>query len=167
MKIINILPLTLFISLFFTACSEKTNAMRYFNDSTRQSINSIQFTQKVDLLLNNQNEVTIIASYLNEIDKEFKSDNYDTFLVAIQIFNNVNLFKDRFKILLDGKRPVSYEKIDNSSDLIKKISLKNHWAKYYLVKFKKEVKKNNILNLTISHSRLGETTIAFGKEKRL
>lgn len=163
MKIYNLVFFTLFISIFFSACSEKTNAMRYFDEDSKQGLTSIQYTKKVDLSLDGQNEAAIIVSYLNKIDKKYKSKDNDTFLVAIQIFNNINLFKDRFEILLNDNLPVSYEKIDNDSELIKKISLKNHWAKYYLVRFKVEDNKDKSLALTVSHNRLGEKSIMFEK----
>ncbi len=149
------------ILFLFTACSDRVNALRYFKNSS-ETINSIPNTKKVDLNSENQNEISLIVTYLNNIDKEYESKDIESFFVAIQIFNNVNLFKDNVKLLLNEKEPISFEKVDKDSKLIKHISLKNHWADYYLVTFeaKSKIKK---LNLKVINKKLGVKTIIFEK----
>ncbi len=155
------LLLSISILFLFVACSDKINALRYFKNSS-ETINSIPNTKKIDFNRENQNEISVIVTYLNSIDKEYQSKEIESFLVAIQNFNSVNLFKENIKLLLNSKQPISFEKIEKDSSLIKNISLKNHWADYYLVKFKAENKVKK-LNFKVINKKLGIKTIVFEK----
>ncbi len=149
------------ILFLFVSCSDKVNALRYFKNSS-ETINSIPNTKKIDLNSENQNEISVIVTYLNNTDEEYRSKDVESFLVAIQIFNNVNLFKDNIKLLLNNEEPISFEKVDKDSKLIKNISLKNHWADHYLVKFEAKSKIKR-LNLKVINKKSGIKTIIFEK----
>ncbi len=149
------------ILILFTACTTKS-ALNHF-EKDPMSANAIQYTKKADLIYNNEINSMIIATYLNNINKEYKSDKLNSFLVGIHLVNkNEHDFeKNDYKITLNDKKPLHLSKIDRSSKLVSSIPLKNNWANYYLLQFENDENKN--MNILFNHSTFGEAKINFQK----
>lgn len=136
----------LFISaslLVLSSGCTSTSALNHFQNDPK-SANAIQFTQKSDLLYNEEIKAMIFATYLNGIDKKYKSEKIDSFLIGIHlVYNENNDFqKDGYTVTLNGKNAKSIVSVDKNSELVKIIPLKNNWANYYIMSFDKNENKD-------------------------
>lgn len=162
MKIISSLFI-LFLTLFFTACANKTSALNHF-ENDKLSAKAIQYTKKRDLIKNNEVEALVFVTYLNKIDEKYKSDTVESFILGVQIANKdkENFFKDSYKLTLNEKESVSIKGLDANSSLVNSIPLKSAWARYYMVKFSNK-EKLRTLNLEFVHTKYGNATLSFQK----
>lgn len=154
---------SLFFLILFTGCGPKTSALNYFQQDTI-SANAIQYTKKRDLNYKNEIKALFFATYLNNIDKKYKTDKINSFIIGLHIVNknNHDLTQNGYKLNLNNLEPTSMTRVENNSALIKNIPLKNNWANYYLVHFNKEEKVKE-LNLKLSHSIFGQIQLDFQK----
>ncbi len=105
----------------------------------------------------------LFATYLNKISTKYNTNEVYSFVIGVQYVNNEDdeLIKS---VTLNGKKPLSFINLKKESKLLKNISLKNNWAKYYLVDFTKDKDdESNKLNLDFSHSTWGKALISFPK----
>lgn len=154
----------LLLPLVITGCSNKeTSALKFF-EKDPVSANAIQYTQKGDIKQNNEIHTMLFATYLNNIKKEYDSEELNSFLVGIHLANKNNHdFKEKgYSLLANEKEAISIKDVPTNSDLVKSIPLKNSWGKYYLVKFENEEKVRNI-NLKLSHPEFGQIQLNFQK----
>ncbi len=154
----------LFVFIFiFVGCNKTTTVLNNFSHTVEQA-KAIEFTKKSNILYENRVNTMFFASYLNKIDEKYVSDNLDSFIIGFFRVNKENheISKNGYILTLNGLKPSSMLELDSKSDLIKAISLRNPWAKYYLVKFdsKSEIRK---LKLKLSHPLFGKTEIDFKK----
>jgi len=156
-----ILLFTFLTLIFFVGCSQKGNATRYFENSEKV-VNSIQYTKKIDFNKNNENKIAIITSYLNNINKVYKSDKFETFLIAIQNLDDRDLIQEEMTLELNGRKPLAFTLVDKKSKFFENIAMKNHWAEYFLVKFPAE-KEEKVLELNFFYKNFGEEIITFEK----
>ncbi|MCP4970269.1 MAG: hypothetical protein GY932_06735 [Arcobacter sp.] len=158
----NYLISSLLALTFFTGC-ETTNALNNFK-SEIQSAYAIENTKKRDLYYNNEIKAILFVTYLNNINKKYKSDDINSFLIGVHLTNNENndLNKDTYSFSLNNQKATSINKIDTNSNLVQSIPLKNNWAKYYLIDFKNDEDKKD-LNLKFSHINFGHLTITLQK----
>lgn len=137
----------LFLIPFFTSCSDKTTALNHF-EKNPQAAFSIQYTKKRDLLFDKKIVAMFFATYLNKTNEKYKSEDNNSFIVGVHLINEklINSKNKKFKVFLNDKKAKSITKIENDSNLLKSISLKDSWADYYLVSFdnNKESKKLNL-----------------------
>ncbi len=121
-------------------------------------------TKNRDLYYNNEIKSMLFVTYLNNINKKYKSDNINSFLIGVHLTNNENndLNKDTYSFSLNNQKATSINKIDTNSNLVQSIPLKNNWAKYYLIDFKNDEDKKD-LNLKFSHINFGHLTITLQK----
>lgn len=154
---------SLLFLILFTGCGPKANALNYFQKD-KLSANAIQYTKKRDLNYKNETKVMLFATYLNKIDKKYKTDKINSFIIGIHIVNknNHDLTQNGYELSLNNKKPTSIIKLEDTSDLVKSIPLKNSWANYYLVHFNKE-KNVNLLTLKLNHSNFGQVSLDFQK----
>jgi PBP1b-binding outer membrane lipoprotein LpoB len=126
----------LIISLFFTSCSSKNNAFKYFEKDEIET-KGVQYTKKTDILKNKEVEVIFWATYLNKIDKNITNLNKELFLVSVYFTNkeSQDLIKNNYTFSLNGKDAISIEEVEKDNENFKSIMLKNSWGNYYLVKF--------------------------------
>lgn len=134
------------LALFFTSCSSKNSAFRYFDKSDVQA-KAIQSSKKIDIIKNNEPEVVFRATYLNDIEK----NKENIFIISAFFVNSQtqDIEQNGYKLWLNSQEPKSMEKIDKSDSKYKDFILKNSWANFYLVKFPLEKKVYN-LNLKLS-----------------
>jgi hypothetical protein len=126
----------LFISLLFTSCTSKNSAFKYFQKKDVET-KGIHFTQKVDILKDNEIDIILWATYLNKIDKKISNSKKEVFLISLYFANSEsqNIEDKAYKFLLNDKEAISIEKIEKDNVNFKDLMLKNHWGNYYLVKF--------------------------------
>jgi hypothetical protein len=128
--------LSLSSSLFFTACTS-TSVVKYFEKEEFYT-KAMQYTKKTDISKNNQVEIMLNATYLNSTEKKF-NNNYQNFIVGIYNINDeeeLGLNNKKYVLLLNGEKPEVINELEEQIYL-NKVPLRNHWAKYYLVSFKK------------------------------
>lgn len=149
--------------ILFTGCGPKNSALNYFQEDPL-SANAIQYTKKRDLNYQNETKAILFTTYLNKIDKKYQTDKLNSFIVGIHLVNedNHDLIKNGYKLFLNNKKYTNIIKLDNDSNLVKSIPLKNSWADYYLVHFKKE-KNVKSLNFKLTHSTFGQILLDFQK----
>jgi PBP1b-binding outer membrane lipoprotein LpoB len=138
----------LIVSLFFTSCSNKNNAFKYFEKDEIET-KGVQYTKKTDILKNNEVEVIFWATYLNKIDKNISNLNEELFLVSVYFTNkeSQDLFENNYSLSLNGIDSTSTQKVEKDNENFKSIMLKNSWGNYYLVKFDAQNSYNLILKL--------------------
>jgi PBP1b-binding outer membrane lipoprotein LpoB len=152
----------LIISLFFTSCSSKNNAFKYF-EKDEIEIKGVQYTKKTDLLKDNEVEVIFWATYLNKIDKKISSLNEELFLISIYFTNkeSQDLFTNNYSFSLNGTNSISTEKIEKDNKNFKSMMLKNSWGNYYLVKF--DAQNSNNLTLKLENKSSNWAQLSFEK----
>jgi len=131
---------TIFVLL--TGCSSKGALNHFENDPI--SANAIQYTQKADLIYEKEIKAMIFATYLNNINKDYASDDIESFLIGIHLVNKENndFQKEGYTITLNGNSIKSIVEVNKNSALVRSIPLKNNWANYYVAKFKKNETQN-------------------------
>ncbi len=153
-----------FFIIFFVACNKTTTALNHFDNNIKEA-NAIQYTKKADLIDKNGINALFFATYLNKIDKVYSSDKLNSFIIGFHRVNKYEheIFQNAYILTLNDNKPISMQEIDvNKNDFSKFISLKNPWAKYYLVDFENEKNSKN-LTLKLSHSLFGSIQLDFQK----
>ncbi len=151
------------LALSLTGCGPKTTALNHFENDPISAA-AIQYTKKRDIIYKKEPAAMIFATYLNKIDKKYESEKLDSFIIGVHIVNrdNQNLKENRFKLLINNKKPKNIVELDKNSEFVKKIPLKNSWAKYYLVHSGNKDESQN-LNIKLIHPVFGQTSLNFEK----
>ena len=147
----------LIISLFFTSCSSKNNAFKYFEKDDIET-KGIHYTKKIDIVKNEEIDIIFWATYLNKIDKDISAENKEVFFVSLYFANSdsQDLENNAYTLLLNNKESVLLEKVEKDNENFKSLMLKNHWGNYYLVKFDSFENLTNLrLELTNQKSSKG------------
>ncbi len=143
---------SLFITLFFNACSSYSVTKYFEKDDFYNS--ALQYTKKTDIVENKNVIAMLNATYLNSVDKKY-NNKYENFIVGIYETNNDNLTKNKtLNVTLNDKPAVVVNTLE-AQDKLNNIPLKNHWAKYYLISFekeKREILEKNINNLVLNYT---------------
>lgn len=136
------------IPFFFTACSEKNNAFKYFEKDDLE-IKSVQYTKKTDIVKDNEVDVIFMATYLNRVDKEIFGLNDDSFLVSLYFSNKdtQDINENEYILTLNDVPSISLEKIEKNNERFKSLMLKNSWGSTYLVKFNPQNSHKLVLTL--------------------
>lgn len=155
------LSLSVSILILFTACTTKS-ALNHF-EKDPNSANAIQYTKKADLIYKNEINSMIFVTYLNNINKEYKSSKVSSFIVGIHLVNKDehDFIKNDYSISLNNKKPLNINSIDKKSELVSFIPLKNNWANYYLIQFEDDGSQN--MNISLSNPIFGKTQVSFQK----
>jgi hypothetical protein len=141
---------------------------KYF-DKDKFFLNSLQYTKKADIVKNDEVVSIFTATYLNKVDDKYEN-TYENFIVSVYVANNkkaetpiITLDKQSYS-KDEEKEKISYEEnyitleeIKKDSKLIESIPLKNPWAKYYLIKFKKNKNiENPLLRYKLNQNQKAE-----------
>jgi hypothetical protein len=129
----------------------------------------LQYT-KVGFLKYNENIKAILnVTYLNSIDtKQWDNKDNHNFLIGIYIIDDNEddskkyLNNSQYKLTLNGENYISSEEFSDDYLISKDMPLKNPWAKYYLVKFRKDNKKS--LNIEYINTNFGKVQLPFESE---
>src|SRR5574344_1106962 len=136
------------ISILFVACTPKNSAFRYFDKGDIET-NAVRNTKKADIIKNDAIEVTFMATYLNKFDPKISPKEETDFT------------KNGYELLLNGKTPISIEKLDRDDKKYEDMMLRNFWGSYYLVKFSNQELVQN-LNITLK-PKSSDATLNFEK----
>jgi len=140
--------------ILLNGCSSY-KALKHFekNDAFTQAS---MYSKKADILVNNDVQTIFYASYMNKIDEGF-NDKYHNFVIGIY-----SLKEDISDFSLSLNKN-SYDKIkmlEQNSPEYQMVSLKNAWAKYYYISFKKTEHVSK-LNLILRNVNYKEGVISF------
>ena len=153
------------IFTFFTGCQ---SALSVFDKTGTQYEKGLQHTKVKHVTFENQTKAIINVTYLNSMDSKKWDNKYQNFLVGIYISDD---FKDEdkralnnksFKLSMNDKKSVKSTLFTNKYKLYKHIPLKNPWATYYIISFKKDDKKSS--NIKYYHSKYGSVILPFQTE---
>ena len=124
------------ISILFVACTPKNSAFRYFDKGDIET-NAVRNTKKADIIKNDAIEVTFMATYLNKFDPKIspKEENLLIYIYFPNLEEQIDFTKNGYELLLNGKTPISIEKLDRDDKKYEDMMLRNFWGSYYLVKF--------------------------------
>ncbi len=163
---------SLFITLFFTACSSYS-VTKYFEKDDFYN-RALQYTKKADILKDNEISIMLNATYLNSLDSKYNNE-YENFIIGVYHTNSkVKGLKNKdYILLLNNKEPEIINPIKIAGEL-NNLPLKNYWAKYYLISFKKEkftLLEKSIHDLELSYENILKRNknlhIELRKEKKL
>jgi len=153
--------LLILIFFVFQGCEPKTSALKHFRNS-QINANTISYTKKKDLVVGNEVKGMIIATYVNKIGEKSKNlKNYE-FIIGIYIVDNPKYAIKKNQLTLNTREALKIKPLSVDDKTIKGLTLKNNWAKYYKVSFKKKKKDSNI-NLIFNYPLLGKLQINFSK----
>jgi len=152
-------------AILFTqlGCSSKG-----FFSTDKRELNALLNTKKAQLYSSVEIKASLIATYLNTTNKDFKDSEDDMFLISIFIDNdstdknNHGLYNKNYSLTVNGEKPTNVKKLDFEDDLTKSVPVRNFWSTYYLVGFKKQNDKK--LKMTFKNDVYGSKDLEFSKE---
>ena len=120
--------LVFFITIF-TGCGDKISALNHFENNPKSAL-LIQYTKKRDIIYKNEQKAMFFGTYLNNTDKKYEKNKFYNFVIGLHIVNSDNhdLLENEYTVTLNNNKTENITKLDNNSDLVKNISLKNAWA---------------------------------------
>ena len=90
-----------------------------------------------------------------------KEENFLIYIYFPNLEEQIDFTKNGYELLLNGKTPISIEKLDRDDKKYEDMMLRNFWGSYYLVKFSnKELVQN--LNITLK-PKSSDATLNFEK----
>ena len=129
----------------------------------------LQYTQVKPLVYENATKAIVNVSYLNSIYLSKWNDKYQNFLIGIYISQDnkdktkQNLNNPQYVLTMNGKKYLTAMPLEKTNQLAKNIPLRNHWAKYYIVRFQNDKSAKN-LKLSYTHSTFKSVNLTFEKE---
>jgi len=160
-----------FLSLLILFLSGCQSAMSIFSKRDGQYEKSLQYTKIGTLTYKNSTKAIINITYLNSVDSKKWDDQYQNFLVGIYMSDkNINetfINNPNYKLTLNNNKFISSTVLTKKNSLYNNIPLKNPWAKYYILTFKKDklfYNNNQILSLKYANPLFGKVQLSFQKE---
>ncbi|MFA7084168.1 MAG: hypothetical protein WC141_06485 [Arcobacteraceae bacterium] len=180
----------LLFSMILVACAPN-RALKHFEKEELYA-KALQYTNKCDIVYDDQVKVLFTATYLNSVDAKWNNDK-ENFIVGVYVVetkhdNEPFYNNEEFQLKLDETSYVSFEPLNKEHEMFNNLPLHNSWASYFVISFKPldeektnvSVKKVNTglisekikeeiidpysLKLILSHTTLGSCTINFPKE---
>jgi len=146
--------LPIFLIFLLNACTSY-RALKHFNKDIAYT-QAVMYSKKADIVYNDEVKTIFYATFLNKADEKY-DDNYYNFVIGI--YSQEDKLSD-YALTLNN---ISYDKIkevNKDSKLYENISLKNAWAKYYYVSFKKNKSTASIL-LELRDENYKKASISF------
>lgn len=153
--------------LVFNGCANKSALSIFESDKLYEK--SLQNTIVGDIVNSFETKALINATYLNSTDSSLYDDDYNNFLIGIYITEDNKdekysfLNNSRYVLTLNNKSIDKSEELKTTNYLWEHIPIKNPYAKYYIISFKKE-KGEKSLNLKYENINLGMVTLHFQGE---
>lgn len=156
---ITLLAFISFLIILLSGCSSY-KAMKHFNQDDLLT-KAVQNSKKINLIHNNEVNAIINLTYLNAVDKEFDT-NTQNFMIGLYIIDvkYKNEFKKPYLITMNNNKALDIKKIEKNHKMYTNIPIKNKWAKYYIVSFKKEKKDIN-LEIDITYENSNKSSLSF------
>ena len=152
----------LFSIFILTGCSFKTAFLK--PDIVEQK--TLAWTQKGEIYNSLEVKASMIATYLNPLDKNYKDGEY--FLINIYIDNDYEdpkkygLNNKDYILILNGLNYVYKKELNKDSKLAKMMPFfDSNWGHLYLVKFPKQNSK--VLKLVLVNENYGTAEVKFQK----
>ena len=149
---IKILQSLIFLILLSGCSSYK--ALKHFNKSDSYT-KAVQYSKKADLIVNNDVKTIFYATYLNKVLDNYDNDSYN---FVIGFYSQDEKLED-YELNLNTKEYTKIQEIEKTNDLYNILSVKNAWAKYYIVSFPKN--DADELNLRLFSKEYGFVSISF------
>lgn len=156
------------LMLVFSGCAGKSALNIFESDMLYEK--GLEYTIVGDIINSFETKALISATYLNSVDHTKYNDDFHNFLIGIYITEDNKEEKDRFLnnkryiLTLNGNSIEKLEELQTTNYLWEHIPIKNPYAKYYIVSFKKE-KNQNSLNLKYENINLGKVILHFQGEQ--
>ena len=90
-----------------------------------------------------------------------KEENFLIYIYFPNLEEQIDFTKNGYELLLNGKTPISIEKLDRDDKKYEDMMLRNFWGSYYLVKFSNQELVQN-LNITLK-PKSSDATLNFEK----
>jgi hypothetical protein len=153
--------------LVFSGCASKSALSVFDGDKLYEK--GLEYSMVGDIINSLETKAIINATYLNSTDSVKYNNEFHNFLVGIYITEDNKEPKDMFLnnkkyvLTLNDKEIEKVEELSTTNYLWEHIPIKNPYAKYYIVSFKKEKNKNS-LNLKYENINLGKVILSFQGE---
>lgn len=159
MNLSKIIFISIFITFFLASCTSTSVTKHLKKDEFY--VKALQESKKGDIVSDGEVKVMFTATYLNNIEEKYNDGN-ENFIISV--YNSINNTKNNQEVNLKLNNEV-YTKIttlDNNSEIVKNLPIKNGWADYYLVTFE----KINSDNLTIQFIGQDNQEVQLSFQKR-
>ena len=146
--------LPIFLIFVLNSCTSY-RALKHFNKDISYT-QAVLYSKKADIVYKDVVKTIFYATFMNKVHEKY-DDKYYNFVIGI---NSEEETLSDYALSLNN---ISYEKIkdiDQDSEIYKSISLKNAWAKYYYVSFKKDKDITSIL-VELRDSNYKKASISF------
>ncbi|MCV3403016.1 hypothetical protein L8V85_03470 [Campylobacter sp. IFREMER_LSEM_CL2090] len=120
----------IFLTLIFTACSNKTQEQSEINLKSQ----TLMYAQKINFNYKD-NRVVALLSYLNPVlDEKSQKEVF-----VLSFLPNINIKQEQISILIDGEK-TNIKTLDQNDELFKYI-IKSDYASYYKITLNELVQK--------------------------
>ncbi len=145
-------------------CSAKNEVTELFTPD-RIYEKALVYTREDQIVRELETKAAVTATLLNEVFPDRYPDANGTyFFVGIVTDLTPEEVKKNYHILLDGRKPLSIEKVNEESALYKLMPNVNRWGKYFLVTFPPTKAKK--LNLDFGIYPYGSVKLSFPRATR-
>ena len=145
--------------LVFSSCADKT-AFSRFEMSKEQEL-TVSSLQSSKIVSGERVDGSFSAIYLNEIYPDSMSE-YESFYVSLFLKQD----KENFKIRLNGKLPLSIEKLPYTNKFSHLALVENEWNNYYLVIFEKDAQTKARLSLQLESGLSSGAVLTYQKDEQ-
>lgn len=148
------------LAILLVGCAPN-RAMNYF-EKEEMYAKSLQYTNKCDIVYDNQVKVMFTALYLNSVDPKY-NDDYENFIISAYVvesneYNESFYENELFQVLLNDTNFIAIEPLSPEHEMFGNIPLHNIWTSYYLVRF-------NSVKIPLSPIKVGFLTAASNRAK--
>jgi len=138
-------------SILLIGCAPN-RALKYF-EKEEVYAKALQYTNKCDIVFNNQVKVMLTATYLNSVDSQWNDEN-ENFIVGVYVVetqeNNEAFYpNEAFTLTLNDTSYMNINPLTKENQLFNNTPLHNPWADYFMVKFKPVEMQSNLLKVKL------------------
>lgn len=147
-----------------SGCSQKGAFDMFKMDTIHE--NAIEQLRSGTILLSLETKAIISTLYLNKIDPSTYHDG-EYFVAAVYFQNddisdkNRTIESDGYLLTLNGKVPVSVERLDERDPRRQLMPVQNNWNRYYLIRFAQE--QGEALSLRFEKNQTGSVELNYSK----
>ncbi|MCX6051402.1 MAG: hypothetical protein NTZ60_02720 [Campylobacterales bacterium] len=143
--------------LVFSSCADKT-AFSRFEMSKEQELTASSL-QSSKIVSGERVDGIFSAIYLNEIYPDSMCE-HESFYISLFLKQD----REDFKIKLNGKLPLSVEKLPHANKFSHLALVENEWNSYYLVTFEKDAQTRDRLILQLESGLSSVAVLTYQKD---